>query len=97
MRFDGNKLFVSRSISISRRMHRDFAFNRNRNFGFRDIRALFNTFSKESEAKKTTLKMEYNELPKKYEEELLCYQLKPLLLMLRVIGCFPVEISKSGK
>jgi hypothetical protein len=78
-------------------MYRDFAFDRNGNFGSGDIHSLSETFDKESGAKETTLNTGCDELPKEYEEELLSYQLKPLLLTLRAIGCCPVETSKSGQ
>jgi hypothetical protein len=77
-------------------MYRDFAFNRSRNAPIGEIRTVSNTFSKEARAKQTNLNVGYDEIPKKYEGELLHYQLKPLMLMLRVLGCFPVQISKSG-
>jgi hypothetical protein len=77
-------------------MYRDFAFKRNRSVPFGDIHTVSNKFSKESGETQTTLRMGYDELRKKYEEELLHNQLKPLLLMLRVLGSFPVEMSKSG-
>jgi hypothetical protein len=96
MRLKENKLFVRRNTCINRRIYRDFAFNRSRNASFRDIHTISNIFNKKARAKQTNLSVEHGETPKKYEEELLHYQLKPLILMLRVLGCFPVEISKSG-
>jgi hypothetical protein len=78
-------------------MYRDFAFDRNRKFGPGDIIQLSETFGKESGAKETALNTGRDELPKEYKDELLSYQLRPLVLTLRAIGCSPVEISKSGQ
>jgi hypothetical protein len=38
----------------------------------------------------------YGELLDKYDKQLLHQQLKPLIIILRVLGSFPVEISTSG-
>lgn len=96
MRLKGNKLFVRRSAGSSRRVHRDFAFNRNRNVPLGDVRRVSDIFSTEPGDKQTSLNMGYDELRKKSDEELLHSQLKPLILMLQLLGCFPVEMSKSG-
>jgi hypothetical protein len=77
-------------------MCRDFAFNRNRILPFGEIHSVSDTFTEESGDKQTTLNVGYDELRKKFDEELLHNQVKPLILMLRVLGCFPVEMSKSG-
>jgi hypothetical protein len=77
-------------------MYREFAFNRNRNEPFGDIHTVSNIFGKESGEQQTTLNMEDDGLCKKYDKEFLHNQLKPLILMLRVLASFPLEMSKSG-
>ncbi|PNF23784.1 hypothetical protein B7P43_G16805 [Cryptotermes secundus] len=96
MRLKGNKLFVRRSAGSSRRVHRDYFFNRNRNVPLGDVQRVSDIFSTEPGDKQTTLNMGYDELRKKSDEKLLHSQLKPLILMLQLLGCFPVEMSKSG-
>lgn len=96
MRLKENKLFVRRNASISRRVYRDFAFNRNRNVPLGDVHTVSDIFSTETGEKQTTLNMGYDELRKKSDKRLLHNQLKPLILTLQLLGCFPVEMSKSG-
>jgi hypothetical protein len=78
-------------------MSRDVARNRNQNVLFGYTRALSDAFSKEPTAKETATTAGYEQLPEVHEEQILCYQIRPLLFMLRAIGCFPVQISKSGQ
>jgi hypothetical protein len=92
-------LFTKRSITIDRRMYKDFAFSRNRKVSSGDIRVVSDTNcapDKETKAREVIRNISYDETPDKYEKESLHYQLKPLMLMLRVLGSFPVEMSKSG-
>jgi hypothetical protein len=99
MRLKRNTLFMKRNISIDRSVYKDYAFSRNRNTPFGDIRVVSDAncaFDKEASVKELSRNLSYDEPPDKYDKEILHCQLKPLILMLRVLGSFPVEISKSG-
>lgn len=99
MRLKQSTLFMKRSIYINRRMHKDFAFTQNRNVRFGDIRVVSDSNfepDKEVSVEELTRNISYDGPADEYDEENFHYQLKPLMLMLRVLGIFPVEISKSG-
>jgi hypothetical protein len=93
------KLFVRRNISMDRRMHQDFALHRNNQVQFGRIQAVSDTIltsDKESGIEELKESRKYGDLLDKYDKQLLHQQLKPLILILRVLGSFPVEISTSG-
>lgn len=90
---------MKRSIGIDRRIHKGIAFSRNRNVPFGEILEISDTncaFDKEADVKKLNRRTSYDGPPDKYDNVFLHYQLKPVLLMLRALGSFPVDITKSG-
>jgi hypothetical protein len=93
------KLFVRRNISMDRRMHQDFALDRNNQVPFGRIQSVSDTiltYGKESRIEELKESTKYGDHLDKYDKQLLYQQLKPLVLILRVLGSFPVEISTSG-
>jgi hypothetical protein len=99
MRSKQTKLFVRRNISMDRRMHQEFSLHRNNQvlFGrFQGVSDTILTPGKESRIEELKESTKYGELLDKYDKQLLHQQLKPLTLILRVLGSFPVELSTSG-
>lgn len=99
MRSKQANLFVRRNISMDRRMHQDFALHRNNQVPFGRIQAVSDTVlasGKESRVEELKESTKYDDLLDKYDKQLLHQQLKPLILILRVLGSFPVEMSTSG-
>jgi hypothetical protein len=54
------------------------------------------TCGKESRIEELKESTKYGDFLDKYDKQLLHQQLKPLILILRVLGSFTVEISTSG-
>jgi hypothetical protein len=99
MRAKQTNLFVRRNISMGRRMHQDFALHQNNQVTFGRIQGVSNTMlasDKESRIEELNGSTKYGDFLDKYDKQLLHQQLKPLILILRVLGSFPVEISTSG-
>jgi hypothetical protein len=83
------KLFVKRNIKRNSRIYSDIKYTYNRNI---------KTVSQINEhllLADITGKTSYDKILKKHKEETLHNELKPLLIMLRLLGCFPVYFSKS--
>jgi hypothetical protein len=85
------KLFVRRNIKTKVKVYRDVESKYNRRI---------NTFAQTNE--NTFLagmsgKTSYEKLFEKINAESLHQQLKPLLVLLQLLGCFPVHFSKSGE
>jgi len=84
---------------MDRRMHQDFVLDRNNQVPFGRIQSVSDTiltYGKESRIEELKESTKYGDLLDKYDKKLLHQQLKPLVLILRVLGSFPVEISTSG-
>jgi hypothetical protein len=84
---------------MDRRMHQDFALHRNNQVPFDRIQGVSDAIlasGKESRIEELKESTNYSDLLDKYDKQLLHQQLKPLILILRVLGSFPVEISTSG-
>ena len=84
------KLFVRRNIKSKVKVYRDVESKYNRSIKtFAPINEnifLADMFGKTS----------YDELMEKDNAGFLHKELKPLLILLRLLGCFPVYFSKSG-
>jgi hypothetical protein len=84
------KLFVRRNIKTKNKVYRDVEFNYN------------GSIKTVAEMKENILlagtngKSSNDELLVNNNVESLHKELKPLLIMLRLLGCFPVYFSKSG-
>ena len=84
------KLFVRRNIKTKNKVYRDVEFNYN------------GSIKTVAEMKENILlagtngKSSNDELLDNNNVESLHKELKPLLIMLRLLGCFPVYFSKSG-
>jgi len=99
MRSKQTNLFVRRNINMDRRMHQDFALYRNNQVPFGGIQGVSDEMlacGKEPKIEELKESTKYGDLLDKYDKQLLHHQLKPLILILRVLGSFPVEISTSG-
>ena len=84
------KLFVRRNMKNKDKVCRDVEFNYNRSV---------KTVAQINEnvlLAGMTGKSSYDKLAEKDNAESLHKVLKPLLIMLRLLGCFPVYFSKSG-
>ena len=91
--------FRRRNIKMDRRMHQNFALNRNNQVTFGRIHVVSDTVlatGKESRIEEIKESKRYGDLLDKYDKQLFHHQLIPLILILRVFGSFPVEISTSG-
>jgi hypothetical protein len=71
--------------------------------GYRDVESKYNrSIKRVSQINENMLldgitgKTSYDKLLEKDNEEIMHKQLKPLLIILRLLGCFPVYFSKSG-
>jgi hypothetical protein len=99
MRSKQTNLFVRRNISMDRRIRNDFAFHRRHEVPFGGVQGVSDTIlasGKESRNEEPKESTKYGDFLDKYEKQLLHHQLKPLILILRVFGSFPVQISTSG-
>lgn len=84
---------------MDRRMYQDFALHRNNQVSFGSIESSSDTVlasRKESRIEESKESTKYGDLLDRYDKQLLHQQLKPLILILRVLGSFPVQISASG-
>ena len=84
------KLFVRRNIKTNFRGYRDVESKHNRSI---------KTFSQINEnvlLNDMTGIRSYEKLLEKDDAGFLHKECKPLLIMLRLLGCFPVHFSKSG-
>jgi hypothetical protein len=84
------KLFVRRNMKNTDKVYRDLESKYNRN-----IKTVAQTNENILLAGMTG-QSSYNKLLDKGNAESLHKELKPLLIMLRLLGCFPVYFSKSG-
>jgi hypothetical protein len=85
------KLFVRRNIKTKARIYSDVEFKYNRSI---------NTVAQINEnilRAGMNGKSSSGKLLEKDNEGSLHYELKPLLIVLRMLGCFPVYFCKSGK
>jgi hypothetical protein len=92
-------LFARRNISMDRRMHQGFALHRNNQVPFGRIQGVSDTIlasGKESRVEELKESTKYGDLLEKYDKQLLHQQLKPLMLIMRVLGSFPVQLSTTG-
>jgi len=90
MNSKNKKLFVRRNVKTKDKVYRDVEFNYNRSI---------KTFSQINENVLLNDMVgirSYEKLLKKDNAGTFHQELKPLLIMLRLFGCFPVYFSKSG-
>jgi hypothetical protein len=85
------KLFVRRNTNISFNAYRDVESQYNRNI--RIVAPLNENTSLDSMTGKTS----YDKVLETDNAQSLHKQLKPLLIILRLFGCFPVYFSKLGE
>ena len=84
---------------MDRTRHQNFALHRNDQVPLGRINVVSDTVlatGKESRIEEVKESKRYGDLLDKYDKQLLHQQLKPLILILRVFGSFPVQISTSG-
>jgi len=84
---------------MDRRMHQDFALHWNKQVPFGRIHVVSDTIlapGKESKIEELKESTKYGDLLDKYDKQLFHQQLKPLILVLRLLGSFPFERSRSG-
>ena len=99
MRLKQTKLFVRRNISMDRETHQDFAFYRKKEVPLGTIQGVSEKIfasGKESRIEELEESTKCDDFLGQDDRQLLHHQLKPLILILRVIGSFPVQISTSG-
>jgi len=84
------KLFVRRNIKSKVKVYRDVESKYNRKI--KTVAQINENIFLAGFAGKTS----YDKLLEKDNAESLRKQLKPLLIFLRLLGCFPVYFSKSG-
>jgi hypothetical protein len=84
------KLFVRRNIEANSRIHSDTESNYNRNI--KTVSQIHENLLLAGMSGKTS----YEKMLEKDKEESVHEELKPLLILLRLLGCFPVYFSKSG-
>jgi len=84
------KLFVRRNIKNDGKVYRDVESKYNR--GIKTVTQINESILLAS----ITGKSSNDNLLEKDNAESLHKELKPLLIMLRLLGCFPVYFSKSG-
>jgi len=90
MNSTNEKLFVRRNMKNTDKVHRDVEFKYNRSI---------KTVAQINEnilLAGMTGKSSNDKLLEKNNAESVHQELKPLLIMLRLFGCFPVYFSKSG-
>ncbi|GFG36031.1 hypothetical protein Cfor_05620, partial [Coptotermes formosanus] len=83
------KLFVRRNIEANSRIHSDTESNYNRNI--KTVSQIHENLLLAGMSGKTS----YEKMLEKDKEESVHEELKPLLILLRLLGCFPVYFSKS--
>jgi plasmid replication initiation protein len=84
-----DKLFVKRSVNFNNRIYSDLE-----NKSKKTINTISHT-NVDSWVGNVTRTAHYR-VSEKYDEEAFHNQLKPLLIMLRALGCFPVDFPTSG-
>jgi hypothetical protein len=84
-----DKLFVKRNVNFNNRIYSDFEYKHNKTI---------NTISHTNEDfwVGNVNRAAYDKVSEKHDEESFHSQLKPLLIMLRVLGCFPVDFPTTG-
>jgi hypothetical protein len=84
-----DKLFVKRNVNFNNRICSDFEYSHNKTI---------NTISHTNEDSwvGNVTRTVHEKVSEKHEEEAFHNQLKPLLIMLRAFGCFPVDFPKTG-
>jgi hypothetical protein len=83
-----DKLFVKRNVNINNRIYSDFEFRHNKNINMSHMNGNPWVVNMTQTA--------YDKISEKHEKEVFHNQLKPLLIMLRLLGCFPVDFPTSG-
>jgi len=84
------KLFVRRNIKSKDKVYHDVESKYNRNI------KTVTQINENILLAGMTGKISYDKLMGKDNAESLHKELKPILIMLRLLGCFPVYFSKSG-
>jgi hypothetical protein len=84
------KLFVRRNIKANSRIHSDTECTYNSDI--KTVSQIQETLSLAGMGRKIS----YEKMLEKDNEEPFHKELKPLLILLRLLGCFPVYFSKSG-
>jgi hypothetical protein len=84
-----DKLFVKRNINFKNKIYSDFEYEHNKT-----IHTISHT-NEDSWVGNVT-RAAYDKVSEKHDEEAFHNQLKPLLIMLRALGCFPVDFPSSG-
>jgi hypothetical protein len=84
-----DKLFVKRNANFNNKIYSDFEYKHNKTI---------NTISYTNEDSwvGNMTQTAYDKISEKHGEEAFHNQMKPLLIMLRVLGCFPVDFPTSG-
>jgi hypothetical protein len=90
MNSTNEKLFVRRNIKSHVKGYRDVEYKYNR------INETVSQINENFLLEDITGKTSYDKLLEKDNAECLHKQLKPLLIILRLFGCFPVYFSKLG-
>jgi hypothetical protein len=85
-----DKLFVKRTTDFDKRIYSDLEYNQNKT-----IHTISHT--KVDPWVVNMTKSACDKISGIQEEEAFHNQLKPLLVMLRALGCFPVEFPASGQ
>jgi hypothetical protein len=85
-----DKLFVKRNADFNKRMYSDREYNHNKT-----IHTISHT--KYDPWAVNMAQSASNKISEKQEEETFHNQLKPLLVVLRALGCFPVDFPASGQ
>jgi hypothetical protein len=83
-----DKLFVKRNADVNKRIYNDLEYNQNKTI---------HTISHTKDDPWVVNMTQSDKIRKKGEEESFHNQLKPLLVFLRVLGCFPVGFRASGQ
>jgi hypothetical protein len=84
-----DKLFVKRNVNINNRVYSNTEYKYNEN-----INAISHT--NEASWVVNMTQTAYDTISEKHDKEAFHNQLKPLLIMLRLLGCFPVDFPTSG-
>jgi hypothetical protein len=85
-----DKLFVMRNAYFNKRIYSDLEYNHDK-----AINTISNT--KDVPFVVNVTQSVCDKISEKHEEEAFHNQLKPLLLVLRALGCFPVGFPASGQ
>jgi hypothetical protein len=84
-----DKLFLKRNVTFNDRICSDFDYKYKKN-----INSISHT-NEDSWVGNVTRNV-HKKVSEKHEAEAFHNQLKPLLIMLRALGCFPVDFPKTG-